>query len=177
MQFSVSGLGTSIAIGGAIGGLVGGGIGYARTGTLGGTLQYAAYGAVIGGLTAAAIYSGAWGLARAVGIPLRGGTSLQIGLKSFSRFFNDPRSFNYISRIFFNGNAGGRSLHHWLIPQRLGVSQGLQNAGFNLLNMPGFQALVQRLVFTMPLRRVFFQALYSVYFRAMFLVGCLLWQM
>ena len=141
LQFSVGGLAVSIGIGVTIGGLVGAGVGAVRTGTISGTLRYAGYGAAIGGIAAAAIYLGAWGLARYVTIPLRGGTRLQSGLRTFSRFFNDPRTFQTISRNFFQGNAGGRSLHHWLWPQRLGLSQGMQNAGYNLLNMPGFHFL------------------------------------
>lgn len=55
------------------------------------------------------------------------------------QFFWDPRKFSKISRRYWapRGGAAGRSLHHWLLPQRAAwVPQGLRNAGFNLLNMP-----------------------------------------
>jgi hypothetical protein len=57
------------------------------------------------------------------------------------RFFWDSRSFQAISRQYWKpwkefGGAQGQSLHHWLIPQRWGFPQGLQNAGFNLLTLP-----------------------------------------
>jgi len=55
------------------------------------------------------------------------------------RFFWDPRKFRTIGRAYWNarGGAAGRSLHHWLLPQRATwIPQGLRNAGFNLLNMP-----------------------------------------
>jgi hypothetical protein len=57
------------------------------------------------------------------------------------RFFWDPRRFRTISREYWTrvGPANGRSLHHWLIPQRWNwVPQGIRNAGFNLLELPRF---------------------------------------
>jgi hypothetical protein len=56
------------------------------------------------------------------------------------RFFWDSRRFTTISRAYWriHGPAAGRTLHHWLIPQRwTWVPEGLRNAGFNLLQMPG----------------------------------------
>jgi hypothetical protein len=61
------------------------------------------------------------------------------GLVKARRFFWDSRTFNAVSKAYWkaNGPANGRSLHHWLIPQRWArVPQGLRNAGFNLLEMP-----------------------------------------
>lgn len=55
------------------------------------------------------------------------------------RFFFDNRVFSTISRHYWRrfGPAGGRSLHHWLIPQRwTWIPQGIRNAGFNLLRLP-----------------------------------------
>jgi len=53
--------------------------------------------------------------------------------------FYDPRKFTTISRAYWqtHGPAAGRSLHHWLIPQKwTAVPQGIRNAGFNLLELP-----------------------------------------
>ena len=58
---------------------------------------------------------------------------------SFGRFFWNNRAFRSISRAYWRkyGPASGRSLHHWLFPQRARyIPQGLRNAGFNLLEMP-----------------------------------------
>jgi hypothetical protein len=55
------------------------------------------------------------------------------------RFFYDARSFQAISREYWavHGPAAGRSLHHWLIPQRATwVPLGVRNAGWNLLRLP-----------------------------------------
>jgi len=55
------------------------------------------------------------------------------------QFFWNNQRFQAVSRAYWrlNGPANGRSLHHWLIPQRWNfVPQGLRNAGFNLLEMP-----------------------------------------
>ena len=60
--------------------------------------------------------------------------------QSFARFFYNNQSFRSISRSYWRtfGPANGRSLHHWLIPQRwTWVPQGIRNAGFNLLELPG----------------------------------------
>ncbi len=55
------------------------------------------------------------------------------------RFFYDARTFDKIRRVYWSshGPAAGRSLHHWLIPQRWSfIPQGIRNAGFNLLELP-----------------------------------------
>jgi hypothetical protein len=55
------------------------------------------------------------------------------------RIFWDPRKFKKISDVYWEGEeAAGRSLHHWLFPQRARwVPEGLRNAGFNLIELPG----------------------------------------
>lgn len=61
---------------------------------------------------------------------------------ALSRVFFDPRKFSQISRAYWseNGPAMGRSLHHWLIPQRAAwVPQGIRNAGFNLVELPALR--------------------------------------
>ncbi|HID22137.1 MAG TPA: hypothetical protein EYP14_07015 [Planctomycetaceae bacterium] len=55
------------------------------------------------------------------------------------RSFFDPRSWRVISEEYWaiRGPAMGRSLHHWLIPQRWRfVPSGIRNAGFNLVELP-----------------------------------------
>jgi RHS repeat-associated protein len=55
------------------------------------------------------------------------------------QFFWNSRRFQAVSRAYWraNGPANGRSLHHWLLPQRWNfIPQGLRNAGFNLLELP-----------------------------------------
>jgi RHS repeat-associated protein len=55
------------------------------------------------------------------------------------KFFYDARPYRVVSREYWaeNGPAAGRSLHHWLFPQRATwVPEGLRNAGFNLLELP-----------------------------------------
>ncbi len=55
------------------------------------------------------------------------------------RFFWNNRAFSSVSRAYWRryGPAAGRSLHHWLFPQRATwIPQALRNAGFNLLEMP-----------------------------------------
>jgi RHS repeat-associated protein len=73
----------------------------------------------------------------------RGIFSRQFWRQAFTRlrrFFWDPRNFRReISPEYWGarGPARGRSLHHWLIPQRARwVPEGLRNAGFNLLELP-----------------------------------------
>ncbi len=64
------------------------------------------------------------------------------GASSFGRFFYDSRSFAQIGREYWatNGPAAGRSLHHWLIPQRTTwLPEGFRNAGFNLLELPALR--------------------------------------
>jgi RHS repeat-associated protein len=63
------------------------------------------------------------------------------------RFFYDNRNFRReISPEYWatRGGANGHSLHHWLIPQRAGIPQGIQNAGFNLINLPPMRGVFHR---------------------------------
>jgi RHS repeat-associated protein len=67
------------------------------------------------------------------------------GLRAFGRFFYDNRNFRTISREHWGGAANGRSLDHWLIPQSATrIPQGIRNAGFNLLELPGLQGVFHR---------------------------------
>lgn len=57
------------------------------------------------------------------------------------RFLSNSTSFRAVSRIWWKlrGPAMGRSLHHWLLPQRLNwVPAKLRNAGFNSIELPHF---------------------------------------
>ena len=59
-------------------------------------------------------------------------------------WFYDEREFPTISRAHWvrRGPAAGRSLHHWLLPQRWKwVPVGFRNAGFNLLELPELRGL------------------------------------
>jgi RHS repeat-associated protein len=63
------------------------------------------------------------------------------------RVFWDSRDFRTISREYWaaRGGANGRSLHHWLMPQRRQwVPQGLRNAGFNLVDLPAARGVFHR---------------------------------
>ena len=64
-------------------------------------------------------------------------------LRCVRRFFYDNRKFPTVSKAYWktHGPAKGRSLHHWLFPQRSGLPQGIRNAGFNQLDMPPFRGL------------------------------------
>lgn len=65
-----------------------------------------------------------------------------IAASNIGRFFYDARPFAQISREYWaaNGPAAGRSLHHWLIPQRARwIPAGIRNAGFNLLQLPALR--------------------------------------
>jgi hypothetical protein len=69
---------------------------------------------------------------RAVMVPLR-------ALRPVMRFVWNNRPFTQVSRAYWKkyGPAAGRSLHHWLFPQRAAwIPQGLRNAGFNLIELP-----------------------------------------
>ncbi len=60
-------------------------------------------------------------------------------LSKAKQFFWNNRTYNAVRKAYWkaNGPANGRSLHHWLIPQRWSrVPQGIRNAGFNLLELP-----------------------------------------
>lgn len=51
------------------------------------------------------------------------------------RLAYDNRAWNTVRRAWSGRpptlQSTGRSLHHWLFPQRSGVPQGIMNAGFN----------------------------------------------
>jgi len=65
--------------------------------------------------------------------------------RAAGRFFYDSRSFSTISREYWAGTAAGRSLHHWLIPQRATwVPVGIRNAGFNLIELPALAGVFHR---------------------------------
>ncbi len=105
-------------------------------------------GAIIGGVYAHRMGKNVWkgiligaGLGAATGALLYLLWSFAAVLKSgaLKRFFYDSRAFSTISYRYWQkfGPAMGRSLHHWLIPQRwTWISQGIRNAGFNLLRLP-----------------------------------------
>ena len=60
------------------------------------------------------------------------------GLRA-TRFVFDSRGFSEISKEYWarRGPADGRSLHHWLFPQRaVRVPGGVRNAGWNLVELP-----------------------------------------
>ncbi len=61
------------------------------------------------------------------------------GLFRRSLFYNDKPFRGGISRPYWkeNGPANGRSIHHWLFPQRAkSIPNGIRNADFNLMIMP-----------------------------------------
>jgi RHS repeat-associated protein len=72
--------------------------------------------------------------------------ALKLGLRALGRFFYDRRTYQTISRQYWKANgtggkAAGRSLHHWLIPQRaerFGVPRGLVNGRWNMLEIPAW---------------------------------------
>jgi RHS repeat-associated protein len=76
------------------------------------------------------------------------GPHAETGARSFTRVFWDPRSFRgEISPEYWaaRGAAEGRSLHHWMIPQRAAwAPEGLRNAGWNLLELPAFRGVFHR---------------------------------
>jgi hypothetical protein len=67
---------------------------------------------------------------------------------AFTQFFYDPRNFKReISPAYWarRGPAHGRSLHHWLFPQRATwVPEGVRNAGWNLVELPKLQGVFHR---------------------------------
>ena len=74
--------------------------------------------------------------AAAVGVGIAQGPAPSF-FKGLRQFFWDSRAWSTVSREYWRGSAAGRTLHHWLIPQKASwVPQGLRNAGFNLLRMP-----------------------------------------
>jgi len=122
-DFSLTGLAVSAGIG-AVLGAIGGGTYAAYTGKS--IWKGALIGAGLGAVAGAGIY-----------LAFTGFAAIQTG--ALQRFFLDPRTFTTISRQYWQefGPAVGRSLHHWLIPQRwTWVPQAIRNAGFNLLEMP-----------------------------------------
>jgi len=122
-EFTMKGLCISMAIGAIIGAIIGGVVAhYLGVSIWKGIL----IGAGIGAATGALVY-----LLWSFGAAIKSG--------ALKRFFYDSRTFTTISRQYWQkfGSAGGRSLHHWLIPQKCTwIPQGIRNAGFNLLNMP-----------------------------------------
>lgn len=67
---------------------------------------------------------------------------------SWKNLFFDNRNFKTISAQYWrlSNGAGGKDLHHWLIPNRWKwVPQGIRNAGFNLIELPsGFNRWLGR---------------------------------
>jgi RHS repeat-associated protein len=64
----------------------------------------------------------------------RQGATLREVARDTRRFFYDNRAHSTISRQFWRsaGGANGRSLHHWMLPQRAKwLPQGIRNAGWN----------------------------------------------
>ncbi len=101
-----------------------------------GSLASAFLGRVLRGITALP--------ALAAGVYMRAALAINIFLARIARFFWDPRTWDTITRGYWrvHNATGGRTLHHWLIPKRWdSFPEGLRNAGFNLLNMPGFRFL------------------------------------
>jgi hypothetical protein len=63
---------------------------------------------------------------------------------AFRRFFYDARKYDTIRREYWrsNGPANGRSLHHWLIPQRATwIPEGIRNAGWNRIELPALKGV------------------------------------
>ena len=59
-------------------------------------------------------------------------------LLALGRFFYDPRKFKSLSTAYWRGRANGMHLHHWFFAQRARwVPEGIRNAGWNLLAIPG----------------------------------------
>jgi hypothetical protein len=67
---------------------------------------------------------------------------------AFTRFFYDPRNYKHeIGPAYWasRGPAKGRSLHHWLFPQRAtGVPVGIRNAGWNTFELPPMRGIFHR---------------------------------
>ncbi|MFW6154291.1 MAG: RHS repeat-associated core domain-containing protein [Planctomycetota bacterium] len=123
-NYSLSGLCIASGIGAALGGIGGATLAHLTDNSV---WQGALAGAVLGAVTGA----GAYLIWHAI-------AGMTVG--SLSRFFYDPRTFKTISHGYwqrFSTPHVGRSLHHWLIPQKCkSIPVGIRNAGFNLLNMP-----------------------------------------
>jgi hypothetical protein len=83
-----------------------------------------------------------------LGLVVHNSSANQSGLFTRARrFFYDNRNFRReISPEYGSarGGANGHSLHHWLFPQRAGIPQGIQNAGFNLINLPPMRSVFHR---------------------------------
>jgi RHS repeat-associated protein len=63
------------------------------------------------------------------------------------RFFWDNREFEIVSKEYWakRGGANGGALHHWFFNQsERWVPRGLRNAGWNLLQVPGFRGVFHR---------------------------------
>ena len=110
------------------------------------------WGRAVGGLVGAGVNAG-MALRRGIssaseGVAEAGGTGQRPGfLTRVRRFFYDPRDHRTIGRKYWaaRGPANGRSLHHWLIPQRARwVPRGIRNAGLNLLELPSLRGVFHR---------------------------------
>ena len=120
-DFSYVGLLKSIGIGAVLGGISGGV--YAKL-TNRSVFKGVLIGAGLGAAAGAGIYL-AW-------------TGIAAGKSgALARFFWNPSTFRTISQQYWQrfGPSNGASLHHWLLPQRLGsvLPQGIINAGCNCL--------------------------------------------
>lgn len=98
--------------------------------------QSGAYSA--GEYTAVGVSVAAGGAGVARGALAMGGRSGNILVRfgrGLGRFFSDGRTYGSVSRQYWRarGGAGTKQLHHWLMPQR----EGVLNAGYNLLELPG----------------------------------------
>ena len=122
-EFTLTGLAISTSIGAVLGGIAGGTYAHLTNQSI---WKGALIGAGLGAVAGASLY-----------LLWAGASSATSG--ALQRFFYDPRTFPTISRQYWQqfGPAAGRSLHHWLIPQKwTWIPQGIRNAGFNLLDMP-----------------------------------------
>jgi len=133
-----------------VGGTIFGGVAAAKVAQTLGVKGTVTAGAAYARATVARVGTGARGIVDDVlragknaGAPSPGAS--QAGLLTRTRrFFYDNRNFRReISPEYWaaRGGAKGHSLHHWLIPQRAGIPQGIQNAGFNLINLPSMRGV------------------------------------
>src|ERR1051326_4958967 len=60
--------------------------------------------------------------------------------KPVCRFFYDKRKWDTIRHAYWaaRGGSDGMHLHHWFFPQRAGIPEGIRNAGWNLIEIPGW---------------------------------------
>ncbi len=77
----------------------------------------------------------------------------KIGIKGMNRsaisglkFFYNNEKYAKISKSVWVYGANGKSLHHWLIPQRwTRVPQGIRNAGFNMIELSNWNPFHKKL--------------------------------